>query len=272
MILQQLIQHTFIGIRSGFRAHSFRIVFLLGCFLMMGAWLAGEFSARQSMTVALDVGLSGIRVIVTLMVLFWVQEWVARDVERKNLLWILAYPAPRSTYLLGRYVGILLLSFGAVALLGLLLLVVVTCSGLAATQTSKLDLGFAYWVTLVWISLDIWVVSAFSLLVATFSTSGMMPFLMGLAFAVSGRTLGSVIAYLVFDKTAQTTTPTALAEFIRGIQWVLPDLSRLDLREVCLYGQPFPAAQMHHGALMVLCYCIILLGMACYQLSRREIN
>ena len=52
---------------------------------MGGAYLAAEFSGRQPGTVALDVGLSAIRIIGLLLVLFWCQEMVGKEIERRTV-------------------------------------------------------------------------------------------------------------------------------------------------------------------------------------------
>jgi len=92
--------------RSGLRSHSFHAVFALGVLLIGGAYLAALLSPRQPETVALDVGLSGMRFALVLLALFWVQELVGREIERRTTTLFLAYPIPRSHYLLGRFVGI----------------------------------------------------------------------------------------------------------------------------------------------------------------------
>ena len=69
---------------------------VLGFLLVGVAYLSAGFSPRHPRTVALDIGLSGIRVTLVLLSLFWVQELLAKEVERKTVLHSLAYPALKS--------------------------------------------------------------------------------------------------------------------------------------------------------------------------------
>ena len=78
------------GLRSGLRGRSFYAVFILGVVMIGVAYLSGFFSPRQPRTVALDVGLSGIRFSLVLLNLFWVQELVAREIDRRTILFSLA--------------------------------------------------------------------------------------------------------------------------------------------------------------------------------------
>src|SRR5258705_4396399 len=121
-------QHAIVAWRSGLRSRSFHVLVVLGLLAMGAAYLAAQFSGRQPNTVALDVGISGIRFIALLMVVFWCQELVAREVERKTVFFALAYPVPRSLYLIGRYLGVLALAACSIVILGLLMTGMVSAS------------------------------------------------------------------------------------------------------------------------------------------------
>jgi Cu-processing system permease protein len=86
------------GLRSGLRGKSFQAVFIFGVLLIGIAYLSGFFSPRQPQTVALDVGFSGIRFSLVLLNLFWVQELVAREIDRRVILFSLAYPVSRGAF------------------------------------------------------------------------------------------------------------------------------------------------------------------------------
>lgn len=85
-------RHFFLSAwRAGLRSRSVQGVLVLGIVLMGVAYLSASFSPRQPRTVALDVGLSGLRVSLILFSLFWVQELVGREIERRSVLFALTY-------------------------------------------------------------------------------------------------------------------------------------------------------------------------------------
>jgi ABC-type transport system involved in multi-copper enzyme maturation permease subunit len=217
----------------------------------------------------LDVGLSGIRLIVTLLVLFWVQDLLAKDIERKNVLWSLAFPAGRTVYLLGRFLGIAILSLLALGLLGLLLNAVLHFTGIFVSADRPPNLGGAFWLTLAYTWLDMLVVAAFACLIAMFSTSSLMPLAMGVGFAVSARSIGSVVAYLL--QPDSKFDPIFLV-LIRKIEWIIPDLSRLDLRDICLYDQSIPIQALTYALLMAASYIGLMLFVAALSIRRREFS
>ena len=110
-----------LGVRAGVRGQGFRILLLITLALLGAALLAGNFSGRQPLTVALDVGMSGLRFVLLLMALLWVQDLLARDIERKTIYFLLAYPITRSQFLFSRFFAVAFLSAGALIFVGLAL-------------------------------------------------------------------------------------------------------------------------------------------------------
>ncbi|MBI5907514.1 MAG: hypothetical protein HY853_02870 [Burkholderiales bacterium] len=253
--------------RAGLRSRSIQGVLVLGVLLVGVAWLSASFSPRAPKTVALDVGLSGLRFSLVLFALFWIQELVGREIEKRTVLFALTYPVPRGAYLLGRYLGVAGLLALAAVLLGLLLWVVVLNVGGKYEQGFAVALGEAYWLTVFGLWLDAVVVAAFALLLASLSTVPMLPLALGLAFAVAGKSLGAVIEYLAHGDDPSVA---ALKPVIDAIAWVLPDLSRLDWRPWPMYGLAPDSSAVGAGLLMAAAYIGLLLALAVMKFNRRE--
>lgn len=253
--------------RAGLRSRSIQGVLVLGMLLMGVAWLSASFSPRAPQTVALDVGLSGLRFSLVLFALFWIQELVGREIEKRTVLFALTYPVPRGQYLLGRFLGVAGLLALAAVLLGLLLWVVVLNAGGAYQQAFAVAPGGAYWLTVFGLWVDALVVAAFALLLASLSTVPMLPLALGLAFAVAGKSLGAVMEYL--GKGGDPTV-AYLKPLIDRIAWVLPDLSRLDWRPWPMYGLPPDTTAVTAGLLMAAAYGGLLLALAVMKFNRRE--
>lgn len=253
--------------RAGLRSRSIQGVLVLGVLLVGVAWLSAAFSPRAPKTVALDVGLSGLRFSLVLFALFWVQELVGREIEKRTVLFALTYPIPRGHYLIGRFLGVVGLLLLAAVLLGLLLWIVVLNAGGAYEQGFAVAPGGAYWLTVFGLWVDAVVVAAFALLLASLSTVPMLPLALGLAFAVAGKSLGAVIEYL-----ARGDDPTVayLQPMVDAIAWLMPDLSRLDWRPWPMYGLAPDASAVGVGLLMAVAYVGLLLALAVLKFNRRE--
>lgn len=258
--------------RSGFRSRSIIAILILGILLVGVAFLSASFSPRQPTTVALDVGFSGVRFSLVLFALFWVQELVAREIERRTVVYALSYPISRGAYLLGRFLGILGLLVLATLLLSVLLWLTVLLVSGVYEQGFFPGLGVPFWVAVAGLLIDAAVVAAFSLLIASLSTVPMLPVALGVLFAISGKALGAVIDYL---RRGADDDPEFVARFgpvIDVIQWVLPDLSRLDWRAWPMYELPMGAQAIGLSLAMAVGYAIVLLGLAVVVINRREFS
>ena len=258
--------------RSGFRSRSVLAILVLGVLLVGIAFLSASFSPRQPETVALDVGLSGMRFSLVLFSLFWVQELVGREIERRTVMYALSYPVSRAAYIIGRYLGILGLLTLAALLLGMLLWFTTLSIGGAYEQKFTLGLGLPFWITVFGVWVDAALVAAFALWIASLSTVPMLPVALGAAFAIAGKSLGAVIEYLGHGADGDPEFVSKFNPLIETVQLFLPDLSRLDWRVWPMY-ELFPGfSAIALSLLMAVGYAGVLLVMAVITFSRREFS
>lgn len=258
--------------RSGFRNRAFFAVFALALALVGVAYLSASFSPRQPRTVALDVGLSGLRISLVLFAITLVQDLVSREIQQRSVVLTLSYPTHRASYLLGRYLGVLALTGVAASILGMLLWIAVMLSGLHYEQEFRVDLGVAYWVAVFGVWLDVAVVAAFTLWIATLSTVAMLPLALGAMFAIVGRALGAVFDYVAKGAEGQVDLVARYGSLLDVIRWIVPDLSRLDWRAWPMYGLLPDLPAMGLALLMALAYTTIMLGLAIQVFSKREFS
>lgn len=260
------------GLRSGLRGRSFHAVFVLGILLIGVAYLSGFFSPRQPQTVALDVGFSAIRFSLVLLNLFWVQELVAREIDRRTILFSLAYPVSRGAFLAGRFFAIVILSMLAAFIFGWLLLLAVVMAGGGYSQEFAVALGAPFWTTFAGLVLDAAVVAAFALCIAALSTVSILPLALGAAFAVAGKALGATMGYLASGADGDQDFVNRYGRVVNWIRLLLPDLSRLDWREWPMYQQAPGTDAMLWAAVMAVAYIAFLMACAALLFSRREFS
>lgn len=267
-----MIAHFISAWKAGLRGHNFQTVFALGVLLIGGAYLAAMFSPRQPETVALDVGLSGIHFSLTLLSLFWIQDLVGKEIERRTTILYLSYPVPRFHYILGRFSGICLLLFLASIILGLLLWIAAISSAEMHDQAHRGNLGLPFWLTILGIWLNSVVVASFALCIATLSTVPALPLALGSAFAIAGQSIGTVGSYLSSGAGGQTELVTRYGGIINVAQWVLPDLSHLDWRIWPMYNIPVSLEYVALSLLMATSYVGLMLLIAVRSFNRREFD
>lgn len=260
-----------LGLLTGLRGSGFKGLLILGVVLLGAALLAASFSGRHPVTVGFDVGLSGIRILLLLIALVWVQDMLARDIERKTLYFILAYPYSRTQFLLARFATLALLAAFATLLLGGLLALTMLLLGSEYQQLTPVAADGRYALVLFGIWLDLLVVIAFAVLLCSLSTTPFLPLLLGLAFALAARGLGPTFDYL---RNAANADPTQVRWFRPILEhayaW-MPDLSRLDWRSMVLYDLPVDPQLILLSVLMALAYSTMLLAAAAWVFQRRNL-
>ncbi len=267
-----MLQFLLASWRSGFRNRAFIGVLFLGVALVGIAFLSASFSPRQPTTVALDVGLSGLRFSLALFCITMVQDLVGRDIEKRSVVLSLSYPAGRAEYLLGRYFGVLALTGVAAALLGLVLWIAVLGAMPSYEQQFPVALGWPYWIAIAGAWLDAAVIAAFTVLVASLSTVTMLPLVLGGLFAIAARSVGAVFDFLNRGAEGQPDLTATYGPSLQVVRWLIPDLSRLDLRAWPMYGVAPDAQTAFLGIALALAYAGAMLALAAHAFYRREFS
>lgn len=265
-----MIEFILSGLRSGIRGRSVQGAFVLGLALIAVAYLAAGFSPRQPRTVALDVGFSGVRFTLILLSLFWVQDLVTREIDRKIILHSLSLPVSRGAFLFGRYLAVLGLVVLAAGILALCLLLAVLLASPNYDQEFSVNMGWPFWLAIIGIVLDVAIVSAVALALATVSTVAMLPLLVGAAFAIGGKALGAAVDYIAGGAGGDQELKNSVGPWLDIVRWLIPDLSRLDWRDGSLYGAAPAGDAIAWAIVMAIAYVGLVLGLGWRALDRRE--
>lgn len=267
-----MLQFFLASWRAGFRSRALLGYFVLGLVLVFCAYLSASFSMRQLRTVALDVGLSGLRFCLIFISITLVQDLVGREIERRSVLFSLSYPCSRAGYLLGRFFGVIALSGAAAAILSMLLWLAVMLAGGTYEQENRVVLGLPYWATIGGLWLDSVVVTSFTLLVCSLATVSILPLAAGLSFAVIGKAFGPLVDFIARGADGQTALVMAYSPMLATAEWLIPDLSRLDWRFWPMYGVMPELGAIGFSIVMALCYSAAMLAFSVWCFSRREFS
>lgn len=260
-----------------------RFTFLLayrsrGVFTLLGAtglmlafsWIGFQFSGRQPQTVALDMGLSFIRFVVPVLGVLLVQELVAKDIERRLIFTSLTYPRSRTSFLMGRFLAILVLVSGALFLMTTVLALWISLLGRVYDQSTPVDVGGLLFLVTAFNAVDFMVVLSFALVLATLSTVPNLVLLVSIGFMIVARSWSGIIRMLYDDDTIMQSAEQ-YREGLSGLRYVLPDLGSLDVRMLALYAKmEFLQPEAGWFVLMAFAYAAILLAMACWSFERRQ--
>lgn len=265
-----MYQFCLSAVVAGLRTRSFLALIVLGFLGMAVVLTTGLFSSRQPDSFTLDVGLSIARMIGLLMSLFWVQELISKEIDRKTVLFALAYPVSRKQYLFGRFLGIAILLAGALLVLSLQMSIAVWLAKIDYEQARAVNYGWPLFWTIIYFWIEMLLVAAVATMLAAISTTPFLPFALGGCFAIIAHSIGPILEYVRLEQLRNPREFVGLAPILDKIRWILPDTSRLDLRVNALYNVPLDVELMTQSLIMACAYGALVLGLGAYSFGRRE--
>lgn len=249
--------------------------FWLVVLLVAAVSMAAQFSARQPNTVALDIGITVIRLTLPLLAILLTQELVSREFERKLYLTSLTYPRPRSSWLLGRVMAILVICITLMLVSGTVLVLLVQFIISDYEQSAPPSLGVPYLITLGFIAVDLLVIIAMSTLIAVGSKTPSFVLIGTIGFLLIARSYTPIIELLKSNPYTVSTfaDPRIYQDSIGMLAYLLPDLGRLDVRMIALYDKmAFMPSDWHLLLMATLAYTSALLALSAWILNKREFN
>lgn len=224
------------GLRLAFRA---RFGWLTGSSLLaltLAAFLAAQFSGRQPATVAMDIGLSVIRLALPMVLVLTTQELLSREFDRRYFLNTLSYPHPRHSLLLDRFMAVSLLTLGLLVMLAGALALLVWLIGQGYAQSTPVELGIHFLVTIGFIGLDLLLLTAVATLLAVVASTPSFVLIGTFGFMLVARSFGAIVELLTRNAMVVAEGETYRSG-ISLLSYLLPDLGALDVRMITLYGR-----------------------------------
>jgi ABC-type transport system involved in multi-copper enzyme maturation permease subunit len=236
--------------------------------LMAASFLMSKLTADQDLKVVKDLGLATMNGIGLLIALFIGTGLVAKEVERRSIYAVLTKPVTRTSFLLGKFAGLVL-----TLAVNLAMMTVAYYAMLYYQQLSTLD-----WVQKGWhapaadprlllpialMLVQLMVVTAVALLFSTFS-SPLLAVLLTLGVWIAGQFSTDLRDY------QQAVDAPAAAAVAKAVYYLLPNLAALDVKNAVVHGLPVPAAAVAAAVGAAGLYIALLLTIASAIFARRD--
>ncbi len=236
-----------------------RVLYLVGLYavLMVASLrLLPEVAANTETKIILDVGLAGMQILGLVIAIFVGTGLVNKEIEKRTVLVLMAKPLSRTEFIVGKHFGLTAVLALLVALMTAIYLGVLAVGQIPyPLQSILVSAGF--------LVLQLSLMTAVAIAFGVFTSSLLATLLTFTVFL-----MGSASANLV-ELGAQSKNPT-VAAVTQGLYLVLPDLSRLDLKNQAVYGLlPAPDILLVNAGYAGL-YILVLLAIATVIFSRRQ--
>ena len=265
---RQLVAFLAVAIKGGVRDRVLAAIVVVGFLLVLTTPAVAIFSMRQVLALATSYSLSIIGLMGLLLTLFIAMGLLASDLEQRQVYTVCSLPISRSAYLLGKFLGLAIIIFLAIAILGLfsagalfVLERIYPAERAFAWGAFFTGLWFQYWVFLI--------VGAITLLFSTVATSNFLPLALSVGIYFGGYSTEAVRYFLQTGAGQEPLGPVVRA-FGQAVYWILPNFSAFDLKAQIVYSVAMNTKGLLLTQLYGLAYLGVLLLLATMAFGRRE--
>lgn len=236
-----------------------RILYLIGIFallLVLALRLLPEIAATTEDKIFLDFGLAAISFLGVLVAIFIGTGLINKEIEKRTVLVLIPKPISRAEFILGKHLGL-----SAVLAVLVISMMVIYLLLLSFSQINY-PLG-SILISTLYLLLELSLMVAVALVFGVF-TSSVLAMLLTFGVYLMGSASRDLVEFGNLSKNSSIQTLT------ESLYLVLPDLSRLNLKNEAVYNLLPAPGMLLSNALYGLLYTILLLAIAILIFSRRE--
>jgi Cu-processing system permease protein len=225
--------------------------------LIVGSRFISMITIGDQAKIIKDVGFLAVQMFGMLIAVMVSVIMVAREFEQRTIYTILSRPVSRTQYLIGKYLGMLLISGFMILLMSFVLLLIVQ---LFARQFDLLILfgGFMTY-------LEMMILSAFAVLFATL-TKPILGSVLTLTTFVFGHFTGALLLL-------QLRLDNAIADFLIPVfYYILPNLEVFNFKTEIVHAMPIPTMSVVWAIAYALIYSTLLILLAGMQFNGKDIE
>ncbi|MEM9770786.1 MAG: ABC transporter permease subunit [Cyanobacteria bacterium P01_D01_bin.73] len=245
-------------VREQWRAKVSYFLAAYGLVLVLALALLPEIAAGNTAgKILLDLSLAGASLMGLAVAVFTGTRILDREIERRTILLSIAKPLSRTEFILGKHLGLSIVLMGvalAATVMGILVLLPI---GQVVTDWGAIGM------TTLFAMVELVLIAAIALLFSAI-TNGILASGLTLAVYLMGHLSQDLLTIGV-----QLDSPW-LQRLTEILYIVLPDLERLNLKNLAVYGILPDGGTLAFDALYGICYTAIVLCLTTFIFARRE--
>ncbi|MBR8839302.1 MAG: ABC transporter permease subunit [Stigonema ocellatum SAG 48.90 = DSM 106950] len=238
-----------------------RILYIIGFYgliLAAAIRLLPEFAAATEGKMFLDFGLAAMSAIGLIVAVFVGTGLVNKEIEKRTVLVLIAKPVGRSEFILGKYLGLLAVLAVFIAAMTAIYVAFLQFGNIAYSTASIL-------IAAIFLFLELSLMTAVAITLGVFTSS-----LLATALTFAVYLMGNITQDIL--QLGRLGHNPGIERLTQALYLILPDLSRLDLKNNAVYGihaLPDSTALITNAGYGLL-YSAVLLAIAIFIFSQRE--
>ncbi|MBI5048313.1 MAG: ABC transporter permease [Deltaproteobacteria bacterium] len=244
-------------------------IFIIALLLFAATTILTTLFMRDIVKVAVDLSLSTVSFAGLLTLLFIGVNLFGKDLDKRTIYMVISRPVSRSQYLIGKFLGIVLLSFVVVAFLGILSAIPVILSKRFYYYPEARFDWWIYFIAVIYIFIKLAIVSAIITLFASFTSNSFIALVLSLVAYIIGQSTESVRGLLASQVEKIDVSPI-LSYMVEIAYYVFPNISAFDLKTQAAHGLSINPSYIIWTALYAIFYMTIAVVIGTLAFKRRE--
>jgi Cu-processing system permease protein len=256
--------------KEGIRNRAMYGISLLALLLLVANFLVSGMIMQEVGKVAVDMALSTVSFAGLLLVLFIGITLLAKDLDRKTIYMVLARPISRSQYIVGKFLGMVLLIVVAMLFLGCFALVSILMVKLAYPGYFPRFSWLLVCLSLSFTTMSLILVSALSFLFASFASTSFISLMLTIISYLIGNSLNEVKALVEAPQIGGAETSPVIVKVVQAAYYLFPNLSFFDIKTQAAHGLAVSCSYILWTVSYGVVYASLAIALACFVFSKRE--
>ena len=232
-------------------------ILFLGGFLFLTTYIVSEFSYGVANKVTLDIGLGTLSLSATIIALFLGSGLIQKEISSRTLYMVISRPVSRTTFLMGKMLGLAGILFVNIIILFLMLMVFYFI----------LDGKYNYLIP--WSLFYIYLESLIVMIIVVFFSlisNNIIAILSTLTMYVAGHAISSV------KDTSPYHHDAVVKAVVDFYSFVAPDFSRFNIKSFVLYEKFFDHSILWSSVLYAGLWIILFSIFSIFTISKKEFS
>ena len=236
-----------------------RILYFIGFFsllLILATKLIPEIAAGTHEKILLDFGIGSIAILNVIVAIFIGTNTINKEIEKRTLLMLIPKPISRAELILGKHLGLTAVLAVTIAIMMAIYLGMLSLSDIAYPAQALI-------ISALYLLLELALLVSVAILFGVF-TSSILATLLSFGVYLMGHFSQDLVELGKLSKNE------SIEQLTTNLYLVLPDLSRLDLKNEAVYGLlPNTTELLTHGLYGIL-YTALLLSISMIIFAQKE--
>lgn len=258
--------------KEGLRHRILYGVLVFASLVMLFTILASGLFMRDVQKIILDISLSAVSLAGLLIPFFLTISLLSRDIEQRTAFTILAKPISRSHYILGKYLGVSLLTCLVIAVLSCFTLLTIQISQVIYPVHLFSDLKYSGIVVACFMILaGILVLNSCVFFWCSITTSSFLATLLAIATYLIGQTSEDLVRFMSLENSGVAVSPLT-EKTVQAALYTFPNLAAFDFKHQAGYGLIISSQEIAFALIYALAYISAMLILSMLIFSKRDLS